>query len=321
MPAKMTHEQFAEIVRDRGQNQYRLLDLYQTTHHKIRFEHIECGYIFEMRPSRFVCGDRCPKCGNAVRKTHSEYVAELEKHFPGEYLVLGKYVNTMTPILTRHQCGYEWEISPNTMLRRVRKPHAGCPQCNKKHRRTHDDFVREIAVLVGTEYSVLGKYRNFREKVEFRHETCGQTFDMSSGLFLGGCRCPYCALRNKTSKAVQAIENWLTSHGRSYEREVALEGCVFQRQLKFDFLVDESLLIEYDGRQHFIVGPNWKVDMLVMQERDAFKTNFCQERGYPLLRIPYVSDVVQVLEDVLVRGMDPWSVTEREFGRLELDGE
>jgi hypothetical protein len=272
-----------------------------------------------MRPSRFICGDRCPKCGNAVRKTPTEYAAELESRFPGEYSVLGTYSNAMTPIMTRHRCGYEWEVSPNTLLRRVRKPHAGCPRCNGKHRRTHDEFVLEVAAIVGQEYTVLGKYLSFREKVELRHETCGRTFEMAAGSFLAGSRCPHCAIRNKTSEAVLAIEKWLKRHGRAYEQEVALEGCILRRHLKFDFLVEESLLIEYDGRQHFEVGPSRKAELRATQERDAVKTAYCRERNYPLLRIPYTSDVVSVLEDVLLRGMDPWVVTEREFGKMELD--
>ena len=319
MPARMTHEQFNEIVRTRGQDQYTLLDTYQTTHLKIRFVHLACGYVFEMRPSRFICGDRCPKCGNAVKKTQVEYEAELTKHFPNEYTVLGEYVNAMTPIQTRHKCGHEWSVAPNTLLRRIRQPHAGCPRCNGKHRRTHDEFIGEVTALVGEEYAILGRYHSFRAKVHIMHNKCGGMFEMSAGGFLTGNRCPHCAMRNKTSEAVKMIEAWLSRHKRVFEREVALEGCVLQRHLKFDFLVEDKLLIEYDGSQHFTVGPSRRAELRATRKRDAFKTTFCRERSYPLLRIPYTSDPIRVLEDVLVRGMDPWEVTEREFGKMELD--
>jgi hypothetical protein len=64
------------------------------------------------------------------------------------------------------------------------------------------------------------------------------------------------------------------------------------RNLKYDFIVrfeDRLLFIEYDGRQHFKAIPHWGGENSLdeVRERDAIKTEFCEDRGYPLLRIPY----------------------------------
>jgi hypothetical protein len=64
------------------------------------------------------------------------------------------------------------------------------------------------------------------------------------------------------------------------------------RGLKYDFIVrfeDRLLFIEYDGRQHFKAIPHWGGENSLdgVRERDAIKTKFCEDRGYPLLRIPY----------------------------------
>jgi hypothetical protein len=64
------------------------------------------------------------------------------------------------------------------------------------------------------------------------------------------------------------------------------------RNLKYDFIVrfeDRLLFIEYDGSQHFKAVAHWGGEDALegIRERDAIKTEFCEDRGYPLLRIPY----------------------------------
>ena len=61
--------------------------------------------------------------------------------------------------------------------------------------KTTEEFRQFIEKTVGDEYTLLGTYKNNREKVKFKHNKCGKTFMMAPRKFIEGHRCPYC---NKT---------------------------------------------------------------------------------------------------------------------------
>ena len=72
-----------------------------------------------------------------------------------------------------------------------------------KARKSHESFLEEIKSLVADEYSILSKYVNAIEKVEFKHNTCGHSFLMKPNNFLNGQRCPKCRISKKTAIIVE----------------------------------------------------------------------------------------------------------------------
>lgn len=92
----------------------------------------------------------------------------------------------------------------------------------------------------------------------------------------------------------------------SFIKEKTFESCRFldtNQLARFDFyLPDYNLLIEYDGRQHFIQG-NGNYDNIdkfqQTQLRDLFKNDWCKEHNIPLIRIPYTHYESLTLEDLL----------------------
>lgn len=60
-------------------------------------------------------------------------------------------------------------------------------------RKTTSEFSKEIKNLVGDEYTLLSEYKTRHEKVELRHNECGENFLITPGNFLSGSRCPSCA--------------------------------------------------------------------------------------------------------------------------------
>ena len=65
----------------------------------------------------------------AKRKTHAEYVAQVQDIHEGRIEVLEPYVNKSTKIL--HRCtidGHEWEARPNCIIPQRR----GCPACSAR---------------------------------------------------------------------------------------------------------------------------------------------------------------------------------------------
>ena len=59
-------------------------------------------------------------------------------------------------------------------------------------KKTHEEFVAEVKVLVGDEYEVIGEYKNNHSKIEMKHSKCNYTYEVRPGSFLRGSRCPSC---------------------------------------------------------------------------------------------------------------------------------
>lgn len=64
-----------------------------------------------------------------------------------------------------------------------------------------------------------------------------------------------------------------------------MNGAKIKRLLPFDFLLDDlQILIEVDGRQHFVQVSNWESPEYT-QERDIYKMKCALEHGYKIIRI------------------------------------
>lgn len=67
-------------------------------------------------------------------------------------------------------------------------------------KKTHEEFVSEIAALVGNEYTVKGTYTNSTTPVKLLHNICERTFSVRPNNFLHGTRCPFCARKGRKKK-------------------------------------------------------------------------------------------------------------------------
>ncbi len=56
-----------------------------------------------------------------------------------------------------------------------------------------------------------------------------------------------------------------------------------------------KVLIEYDGRQHYIPITEWggEKGLTDIKYRDAIKTRFAQDNGFILIRIPYTEKYIE----------------------------
>ncbi|XZN14367.1 hypothetical protein ACSW9O_16010 (plasmid) [Clostridium perfringens] len=136
----------------------------------------------------------------ARRKTHEEFVKEVEEKYHGEYKILSEYINAKTKIKARHNCGYEWEVKPYNLLNNGR----GCPICGEIKRRkirtkTHSEFVEEVRKKLGDEYSILGEYKGVNNKIKVRHN-CSKCnnyeWEVIPSNLLKGQGCPSCKIIN-----------------------------------------------------------------------------------------------------------------------------
>ena len=101
-------------------------------------KHIEChckicGHNWT-QPTNLLQGYGCPGCwshhiGDACRKSHDEFVADLNRLHPG-ITVVSHYTRGADKIILRcNECGEQWSILASSAMAQA----CGCPTCNGSH--------------------------------------------------------------------------------------------------------------------------------------------------------------------------------------------
>jgi very-short-patch-repair endonuclease len=108
----------------------------------------------------------------------------------------------------------------------------------------------------------------------------------------------------KQSRGERAVREYMDARGLQYVAEYRARFCRSKRSLPFDFAVQTRsglLFIEFDGIQHFeeVDGFGGLAGRNGTQMRDDIKTQFCANRGIPLIRIRY--DEINEVDAILAR--------------------
>lgn len=121
------------------------------------------------------------------RLSQEEVQNRIDKaHGKGVFIIKEEYVNRRTKTLTLHtKCGKTRKADTSSLT----NGH-GCPYCSNSLLKTQEQFEKEVYELVGEEYKVLSEYKGTHEVVTFKHNVCGNVFEMAANAFLGGQRCP-----------------------------------------------------------------------------------------------------------------------------------
>jgi hypothetical protein len=300
---RKTHEKFVKEMFDIFGDEFVVRGEYINDSTKIEVVHTPCNSIIEKRPNALLKGSKCPKCSRKAKKNTIIFKEEVFERVGDEYTVTGEYVRNDIDISMIHQeCGKEFSIIPVEFLRGQR-----CSNCKNKrislsNRWSHERFVEEVFSQAKGEYSVDSKYTGSHNLVKFTHHTCGSTYETLPYIFLQGSRCPRCM----DSKGVLKITSILDDLGIRYRREYKIDNCRYKRVLPFDvaLLRDDnslSMLIEYDGEQHFKEMSNWggREAFEGIKLRDGIKDRFCEYNNIPLLRIKYTD--FDRIEEILTK--------------------
>lgn len=132
---------------------------------------------------------------------------------------------------------------------------------------------------------------------------CGNAHLASVSNLKGGSvsRCKECQIK---SKGEDKIEKLLLKYNIPFTKQQTFEDCKFPEtnaKLRFDFYVNNSYLIEFDGSQHFIAndkGWNTSEKLHKTQQRDQYKNEWCKNHNIPLIRIPYTALEFLDIEDI-----------------------
>lgn len=115
--------------------------------------------------------------------------------------------------------------------------------------------------------------------------SCGITTSVLASNLLSG-NTQSCGQCGNNSHGNQKIATLLTEHNIPFVREYRFEDCCDKKPLPFDFFVDNSYLIEFDGRQHF-EEDNFFFNPNTTKQHDKIKNEWCKTHQIPLIRIPY----------------------------------
>ena len=194
---RKTDEQFKQEVFSLVKDEYTFIEPYVNSYTKIKVKHNKCGNVYEVKPNKFISGNRCPYCYGNVKKTNIQFQQEVHALVGDEYVFLDTYVNNYTKIRVKHnKCGNIYEVKPMNFIHGRR-----CPYCGSSAKKTNTQFRQEVYILVGNEYVFLDTYVNNYTKIRVKHNKCGNVYEVQPSSFIRGKRCPYCAgLAKKTDK-------------------------------------------------------------------------------------------------------------------------
>lgn len=226
MKKRITHADFIEWMTEHAPR-HTLIGQYINSGEKITLRH-DCGFEFEANPSQFknkikngkIC---CSKCSGNYQPTHEEFVEWMTEHAP-KHTVLGTYTKSSDAIKFRHDCGFEFETTPGSVVAYIKKGKPCCLECSGLRQITHEEFVEWMAEHA-PEHEVLSEYKNAYTPVTFKH-SCGHEFTCKPSSFkpeiLEGRPC--CAGCNRTGhntgpqvKSHEDFVQWMTEHAPDHK--------------------------------------------------------------------------------------------------------
>lgn len=312
---RKTHDEFIKEVYNLVKDEYTIIGTYINNNTKVEIKHNTCGHVYEVKPSNFLNGKRCPKC--AIKKraekrklSNEDFLNKIPLDFKTEYKILDTYKKMHDKIRVKHLiCGFEWLIEPNAIIRGNRCPMCANKRISEKKRKSTSEYKREVFEITNGEFLVLGEYINSNTKIKMKHVKCGYEYFMRPNDFLSGQRCPKC----KQSKGEKRISEWLDKYNIKYNMQEKFNNCKDKSLLPFDFSVfDRSnnliCLLEFDGEFHFEAGRYSKNKKRMMeklyltQKHDKIKNQYCIDNNIPLIRIPYweYDNIEYILKNVLM---------------------
>ena len=103
---RKTDEEFKQEVYDLVGDEYVFLDTYVNNRTKLKVKHKTCGNVYEVKPSNFLTGYRCPYCYGNANKTDKQFKQEIYSLVGDTYVFLDTYVNNYTKLKVKHKtCG------------------------------------------------------------------------------------------------------------------------------------------------------------------------------------------------------------------------
>lgn len=199
-------------------------------------------------------------------------------------------------------CG-KMTIVKGIALRKGTTKSCGCYQKLQTSKASSKDLVGQVIGNFTILESIMGTKYGERHKWRCKCNLCGNENVMIATANLKHQESCGCLIE---SRGVRKVKQILEQHNISFIQEKRFSDLRFEdtgHQARFDFYVNNSYIIEYDGRQHFIQGDGCydnSEKFARTQEHDRIKNEYCHSHGIPIIRIPYTE-----LENITLEMLQP----------------
>lgn len=253
---------------------------------------------FDLRASHHLGGQGCKKCaheltGEKNSLTQDEFINRSNLVHDDKYNYSKvEYDGINIPVKIICPLHGEFLQTPNTHLNG-----SGCKECgfesiSQKNISNSEDFIESAKIVHGDKYDYSQvDYKLNTTPVKIKCSIHGE-FAQSPAAHLRGQGCPIC----QESTGEKLVSTILEKQEVKFLKQHKFVDCTnkkqgrYCRKLPFDFYIPElNVCIEYDGRQHFepIIGLGGENAFKNQKIRDKIKTEYCEENGIKLIRIPY----------------------------------
>ena len=264
----------------------------------------DCGTIKSIRGCDIRSG-KTSSCGCGIAEAAKRHKKELTGQKFGRLLVLGDSGERAPGSRVLWKCQCDCGNISNVLTYQLtsgKTQSCGCLQKERTSEASCKDLTNQrFGKLVAIEPTDNRKDGRVVWKCQC---DCGNIhYTSSHELLMGGVSSCGCLGQSKGEYAVEAL---LKAHNIPYTREQKFKTCIFndtQKPARFDFYINDTYLIEYDGEQHFKASSfGWDtIDRFaITQAHDEFKNNWCKENNISLIRIPYTHLDNLCIDDLLL---------------------
>ena len=253
------------------------------------------------------CGTKKSVCGDNLRNGKSTSCGCISINKRKQMIIddlIGKHINNFTVLevdahyydnralathKTAFKCLCDCGNTFSTIGETIRQNHVHrCPECNKKRigKISFKDltgqtfgllYVEKFLQMVNSRALYLCKCKCGRYK-----EILGK--ELTSG-HVKSCGCLHSIGENR-------IKIILEENNIPFEEQKTFSNCYVNNKAnksKFDFYINNSFLLEFDGIQHYKSTSGWNDEESFQKtkKRDEYKNQWCRENNIPLKRIPY----------------------------------
>ena len=193
-----THDQFIRELNNVNTN-ITCLNQYKDAKTKLRFKCLICEHEWNAQPSNILFGTGCPKCARNYKKTHEQFVEELNIKNPN-VICLDTYIGANKKIKFHCLiCQHVWDATPASVLHGNK-----CPECNRikqsiTQRKSHEQFIKDSKIS-NPNITILGKYTTAKSKILCRCNICNYEWQPIADSIVRGHGCPKCCGKDKTTE-------------------------------------------------------------------------------------------------------------------------
>ena len=262
----------------------------------------DCGNIKEI-PSNVLTLNGVKSCGCLLIEVMEQHKLHLEGMQFGDLYVIEQAPsnNNYTMWKCRCICGNEIIVRGNN-LTYGNTTNCGCKRDKKVAKINYRNLIGQrfgkLVVIDETDRRSCGGNVIWKCLCDCGRETFVDTGSLRSGN-TKSCGC-------MQSQGEMKIKEILEDNNITFCRQHSFDNCKAQHKLPFDFYVNNSYLIEYDGIHHFFATNGWNTEerLKLTQEHDEIKNNYCLENQIPLIRIPYTHYKDICLEDLMLNSTE-----------------